>query len=73
MSSYAWTLLSLLFLGLAGTSARAHHSCAVHFIPTGQAQVEGTVTDIRIRSPHSFLELDVRAAEGVYAAGAQRH
>ncbi len=64
MSSYAWTLLSLLFLGLAGTSTRAHHSFAVHFIPTGQAQVEGTVTDIRIRSPHSFLELDVRAANG---------
>jgi hypothetical protein len=57
-------LTSFLILGLTWLSAQAHHSFAVHFIPTGQARIEGTVADIRIRSPHSFLDVDVRAADG---------
>lgn len=51
-------------LAAVGFVAHAHHSFAVHFDPTGQASVEGVVADIRIRSPHSFLELDVAADDG---------
>ena len=50
--------------GVVALTARAHHSFAVHFDPTGLASVQGTVADIRIRSPHSFLELDVEAEDG---------
>ena len=76
MSRHALTLLSLIVLvlgiapataldlGLTSVNVWAHHSFAVHFIPTEQAQIEGTVADIRIRSPHSFLELDVRVEDG---------
>ena len=54
----AWTF------GIVGTSVQAHHSFAVHFDPTSLASVQGTVADIRIRSPHSFLELDVETGDG---------
>ena len=59
-------LPSVIACGFAivGASADAHHSFAVHFDPTGQARVQGTVADIRIRSPHSFLELDVTGEDG---------
>jgi len=36
----------------------------VHFDPTGRAQIKGVVAGVRIRSPHSFVELDVRTADG---------
>lgn len=64
MKKLLMTLLTSLILGLTCVSAHAHHSFAVHFDPTGQAQIEGVVTSVRIRSPHSFVELDVRTADG---------
>ena len=64
MSKPPVTLLAILILGLTCVSAHAHHSFAVHFDPTGQAQIEGVVAGVRIRSPHSFVELDVRTADG---------
>ncbi len=64
MSNPSVTLLAISILGLTCASAQAHHSFAVHFDPTGQAQVEGVVTGVRIRSPHSFVDLDVRTADG---------
>ncbi len=57
-------VFTALILGFNGTLASAHHSFAVHFDPTGQAQIEGVVAGVRIRSPHSFVELDVLAADG---------
>ena len=64
MRKLLMSLLTSLILGLTCVSAHAHHSFAVHFDPTGQAQIEGVVTSVRIRSPHSFVELDVRTADG---------
>ena len=55
---------SAYLLAIVGASVQAHHSFAVHFDPTGLASVQGMVADIRIRSPHSFLELDVETEEG---------
>ncbi len=64
MSRLFVTLPSFLVLGLVWMSAQAHHSFAVHFVPTGQARIEGTITAVQIRSPHSIIELDVQAAGG---------
>ena len=64
MSNPSVTLLAISILGLTCASAQAHHSFAVHFDPAGQAQIEGVVAGVRIRSPHSFVDLDVRTADG---------
>ena len=53
-----------LALGLLPLIARAHHSFAVNFIIDGSAEIQGVVRDIRIRNPHSILELDVTADNG---------
>ena len=58
------SVCSASLYGFVGASVQAHHSFAVHFDPTGLASVQGTVADIRIRSPHSFLELDVQGEDG---------
>ena len=63
MSRLAIGFVVLLGVTICG-SASAHHSFAVHFDPAGRAQIEGVVTGVRIRSPHSFVELDVRTADG---------
>ncbi len=63
MSRLVIGFLVLLSVGICGR-ASAHHSFAVHFDPTGRAQIEGVVAGVRIRSPHSFVELDVRTADG---------
>ena len=63
MSRLAIGFVVVLGAAISGRAA-AHHSFAVHFDPRGQAQIEGVVTDVRIRSPHSFIEVDVQAADG---------
>lgn len=50
--------------GLASPILFAHHSFAVNFDITGSAEVRGVVTDVRIRNPHSIIELDVEGAGG---------
>lgn len=50
---------------LAGTFvARAHHSPAV-FDRTREVKLVGVVKEFRWSNPHSFIELDVREANGV--------
>ena len=49
---------------VAPISANAHHSFRVHYIPEQQAMVTGTLKSVRIRSPHSFLTVDVEDENG---------
>ena len=58
------SVFSASVFAIFGAGVQAHHSFAVHFDPTGLASVQGTVADIRIRSPHSFLGLDVQGEDG---------
>ncbi len=65
MTKKTVTLLGTsMILFVASGGSHAHHSFAVHFNPTGQARIQGTVATIRIRSPHSFFGVDVQNADG---------
>lgn len=44
--------------------ASSHHSFAVNFDTSGSAELRGSLTNIRIRNPHSLLEMDVRGDDG---------
>jgi hypothetical protein len=50
--------------GLAAAGAGAHHSFAVNFNMAGSAEIHGVLRDIRIRNPHSLLEMDVEQSDG---------
>ena len=65
MTKRTMTLLGTwITLFVACGASSAHHSFAVHFDPTGQARIQGTVANIRIRSPHSYFGVDVQNADG---------
>jgi hypothetical protein len=49
---------------LAGLSAHAHHSFAVHFIGDEIITVKGVVTEFTFRNPHGLLMLDETRADG---------
>jgi hypothetical protein len=55
-------LVCILFIAPIGVNA--HHSFSVHYIPEQHAVVTGTLTSARIRSPHSFLTIDVEGENG---------
>ena len=57
--------LACLIIGVASASPlQAHHSFASHYDATRSVQLTGTVSEFRIRSPHSFLFLDSTNADG---------
>ena len=49
---------------LAGPSALAHHSFAVHFVGDELVTVNGVVTDFTFRNPHGLVLLDETRADG---------
>jgi hypothetical protein len=55
-------LVGILFIAPLGVSA--HHSFSVHYFPEQIVMVTGTLTSARIRSPHSFLTVDVEGENG---------
>ncbi len=55
-------LVCILFTAPIGVNA--HHSFRVHYIPEQHASVSGILTSARIRSPHSFLTVDVEGENG---------
>jgi hypothetical protein len=49
---------------LAGPSALAHHSFAVHFVGDELVTVRGVVTEFTFRNPHGLVMLDETRADG---------
>jgi hypothetical protein len=60
----ARTIAPLVPLSLWMASVDAHHSFAVNFNMAGSAEIQGVLRDIRIRNPHSLLEMDVENVNG---------
>ena len=48
---------------LAGT-AIAHHSFATHYDTTNIVEISGVLSNVKMRSPHSFFEVDVVGEDG---------
>jgi hypothetical protein len=48
----------------AGTPANAHHAFAGTYVLDQTATIEGTIVQFDIRNPHSFVNLEIRDAEG---------
>ena len=57
---------ALTFSGLLlwVSSTLAHHSFATHFDFENIVELSGTLSSVEIRSPHSFLSVDVRQDDG---------
>ena len=48
----------LAFL-LANASATAHHSFATHYDASNIVEISGVLSDVKMRNPHSFFEVDI--------------
>lgn len=57
-------LASCMAFGLVPATSTAHHSFAVNFDITGSTEIHGVVTDVRIRNPHSIIEMAIDATNG---------
>jgi hypothetical protein len=44
---------------VAAIPAAAHHSFATHYDGTNIVEISGVLSDVKMRSPHSFFEVDV--------------
>jgi hypothetical protein len=64
MRFFGRIFVALLPAAFLTVPASSHHSFAVNFNMAGSAQIEGVLRDIRIRNPHSLLEIDVEADNG---------
>jgi hypothetical protein len=49
---------------MAGSQARAHHSFAATYFEDKTTQVEGKLVQFMFRNPHSFIQLEVKDANG---------
>ena len=56
--------LGVVAMGLAVTSASAHHSFAM-FDAEKSIKIEGTVTEFQWTNPHSWILMNVQNAQGV--------
>jgi hypothetical protein len=57
-------VMSGLAVLAAATPARAHHSFAAAYDMTQPVTVQGTITQVLLRNPHSWFVLDVKDANG---------
>jgi len=57
-------LLSLMALLALGAVVSAHHSFAAHYDMAKPITVQGTIAEVRLSNPHSWVFLDVREANG---------
>jgi len=59
--------LKYFLLGIASliaSAANAHHSFATHYDTTNIVEVTGVLSSVKMRSPHSFFEVDVVTESG---------
>ena len=56
-------LIGALILA-TGTPTRAHHSFAGTYVLDQVATIEGTIVQFDIRNPHSFINLEIKGADG---------
>ena len=49
---------------LATVPSTAHHSFATHYDANNIVEISGVLSDVKMRNPHSFFEVDVRNADG---------
>ena len=63
MKLTAALVATVMSLAIAG-SALAHHSFATHYDTTNIVEISGVLSDVKMRNPHSFFEVDVTDASG---------
>jgi hypothetical protein len=63
MSRSAFRFLLVFSIAIGGR-AFAHHSFATHYYLDQLMEITGTVTELTLRNPHSFLMIDVTTAQG---------
>jgi len=63
MSRSAFRLLLVFSIAIGGR-AFAHHSFATHYYLDQLMEITGTVTEVSLRNPHSFLMVDVTTTQG---------
>ena len=49
---------------LGGPTAIAHHSFATHYDGNNIVEISGVLSDVKMRSPHSFFEVEVTNDDG---------
>ncbi len=64
MKSRLLLTASLPMLLLILSPARAHHSFATHYDSSNIVEISGTITELELRSPHSFISVDVTNDSG---------
>ena len=64
MSRFACIVVATVSLVVWLSPANGHHSFSVNFDVGGSAELRGVLTDIRIRNPHSLLEVEVIGDDG---------
>lgn len=62
-TSILTTLLGMATM-IVVAPAGAHHSFATHYDATNVVEISGTLSRVRMRSPHSFFEVDVVTEDG---------
>jgi hypothetical protein len=53
------TIAAVCTIVLFTTATRAHHSFATHYDTSNIVEIKGVLSDVKMRSPHSFFEVDV--------------
>lgn len=49
---------------LVASAANAHHSFATHYDTTNIVEISGVLSSVKMRSPHSFFEVDIVTEDG---------
>lgn len=60
----ASTVFTLILILLAVHPASAHHAFAATYVSDRLATIQGTIAEVQIRNPHSFISLNVMEPDG---------